>query len=351
MTPLWGLSFSVIEILITVVGGFLTFAVAFVLASWYWSLDRRTEAYDDKLRQEIREDTAFSGIRRAAHQNYIATSDSRISKFITALKDTAGRQTGALDKIVVVKSPDLRERKIEMIRERARDIPGKNILSKELVGALRNHYAYQLALSQEEISSDIVEHFKRSLDEYEHSSQVETLSEPESFEDVVLIEPTEHSRRDVLNDIFLPLVRASEIYCVDLVSDTQRKRAEVDRCQEILMLTFFGLWAGRMKGIIVLPDMDEDECETAYRHNIRDVNNWGYWMLSEDQCEEGEFRRLRHLAWQLNDIINDYWSEHPYKKLHPKGDSIREMEQVDRPFVIFQKDEDIFRGGGPGGPS
>jgi len=322
--------------------------VAFVLASWYWSLDRQTESYDDQLREEIREDTAFTGIRDAAQQNLIATSDSRFSKFTTALKDITGRQMRPPDKIVVVEGPDLRERKIEMIRERARDIPGKNILNQELISALRNHYAYQLALSQEDISSDIVEQFKSDFEECRHSSRVEDLADPASFEEVVLIEPPETSNPDVLNDIFLPLVKAAELFCIDILSDTQEKRQEVDRCEEALMLAFFGLWAQRMKGIIVHPIMNEEECLTAYRHDIRDEDNWGYWMLPKDHCEEEEFKRLKHLAWRLNDIIGEYWNDNPYSKLYPKGESIREMEQVDRPFVIFQKEEDVFRGGGGG---
>jgi len=111
------------------------------------------------------------------------------------------------------------------------------------------------------------------------------------------------------------------------------------------MPAFFGLWAQHVVGIIVQPEYGENECVSKYRRDIRDTENWGYWMLPGEKCNEDESKRLRHLAWSINQILDDHWVEDPYNILHPAGESLREMNLVRDQFALFQKEERVVRGG------
>lgn len=350
MAPLLATPFSIIDLLLSILLGISALIATFVGALWYWGLDRKTEVYDRQLRSDIKEDAAFSGIRRAARPEFIATSDAMISKFISKVKEWVGYKSEKPDKIVAVEGDTFEERKIEMIRERVREIPGKNILTRDLVATIRNHYAYKLALSTEDVESRVVEHFKSRLEEYEYSQQVNDLAKASHYDDISLIkDPNPNAKRDPLNDVFLRLVRAAEMHCVGPISDVAKKHEEIEKCREHLMLLFFGLWTKRMKGIEVRKELAENDCLPAYRADIRDEDNWGYWLLPNEKCDEEEFTRLRHMAWRMKNIVEEYWDEGAYFTLYPRGGSIREMEKVETPFLIVRKAEDEFRGGGPTG--
>lgn len=344
------IEFSMLELVLSFILGLLGLLAAFFGGLWYLSTDHKTQMYDEELRAEIEGDEAFRGIRGAARTKFIVTSDSRISKSIGLVRKGIGLMANTPDKIVVVEGNTIEERQIEMVRERVRDIPGKNILTKNLVAAIRNHYAYKLALNQDSVGSSVAEHFQSRLEEIEHADKVNLLSNSDIYDEVCLLEDSEiDGTRDPLNDIFLRLVEAAERYRINPLSDVRDQVDEIDRCQEHFMLTFFALWTQKMKGIEVEEGLSSDECLTAYRTDIRDKDNWGYWMISREECEEDEFARLRHLAWGIHDIIDDYWRGVNYSVLHPSGDSIREMDQVEIPFLSCLKDERVFRGGGPSG--
>jgi len=286
----------------------------------------------------------------AAEPNFIATSPAHISKFTSAIKEARGRLSESPEKFVVVKGQNEEERKIEMIRERVRQIPGKNILSRELVGALRAHYSLQLAIKSEDVSSTIIEHFRSNFNNYEHASKVKDLADPENFENLLLLDDVQlDPKRDPLNDVFLELTRAAELYCIENRQNAHEKREALNHCEEVLMLAFFGMWARRTKGIEVHSELARGDCISAYRTDVRDNDNWGYWVLPKEQCGEDEFERIRHLCWRLESIVEQYWEDEPYLSLFPYNESIREMETVDVPFVVFQKEEKVYRGGGNSG--
>lgn len=352
MDSLLDFSLSTFETLLFIILTGISAVVAFLGWLWYAGLDRKTQKFDEQLQSDIEEDPAFRGIREAAYPEFIVTSDTRLSKFIGRVKKLLGFRTQKPYKIIPVDDGVLEPRKIEFIRQRVRRIPGRNILGDELVGAIRNYYAYQLALKKEGIGSGIVEHFESNLQEYEHSQKIVDLSKSSNYDKVVLTQnPSTDSDKDALNDVFLPLVRAAEHHCVRRADGLEMQREEIEHCRRVLKLTLFLLWTNHMKGIRVSEELTEDDCLSKYREDIRDADNWGYWMLPAEPCDEGEFERLRHLAWSINRIVEEYWDEESYSELYPHGDSIRKFDYVEAPFVIFQKDEQEFRGGGPSGQS
>lgn len=350
MELLAGVPVSTLKVVASVGIGIVGLISAFLGSLWYWSLDRETEKYDEEVRENIKEEPAFSGIRVAAAPEFFATSDSKASKTVSLARKAVGGRSRKPDKIVAVDGDTLEERKIEMVRERAREIPGKNILSNDLVATIRNYYAYKLALNSDGVGSGVVEHFRSRLEDFEHSEKVDELGTPDNYEEVSLI--TEHitdGNRDPLNDIFLRLVRAAELYCIDETADVNDQHEQIEECQSYLMLCFFSLWAKSMKGVEVHGDIEQQQCLSEYRRDIRDEDNWGYWVLPKEECEEPEFKRIRHMGWKIRDILNQYWEDQQYSVHHSHGDSIRNMEHVAVPFLVFLKDEEVFRGGGPGG--
>lgn len=343
-------AFSTIKIVASLLFTVATTAGSFVIVSYYLGLDRQTKNYDKEIRNEIRNDPTFSGLGNSADVRYIPTSDNRISKMKTKIDTSWGKVSGKPDKIVLVNGDNIEQRKIEFIRERVREIPGKNLLGQDLIGAIRNYYAYNLALQTDGVSSGVVEHFKSNFEEYEPSKKVTDLGEPDHLEEVLLIDHLpEDTEKDVLNDVFLPLVRAAELYCVGNAPTANSKRKEVERCERLLRLAFFGLWTQRLKGVEVTKDHARDECVAAYRNDIRDEDNWGYWLLPESVCDEKEFKLIRYLAWKMEDKIEEYWEDGTYTKLHPKAESVKNMEHVEKPFILFQKNEEEFRGGASNG--
>lgn len=343
---------SAFEAVIFIAAVSVSAIIVFLGWIWYYDLDRRTHAYDEELCGAIQHDRAFSGIREVAQYEFIATSDSSLSKFIGRAKEFIGRGSEDPHKIIPVDEDVILPRKIEFIRERVQLIPGRNILGNELMGAIRNHYAYQLALSVESTDSPVIEHFESQLGEYEYSQKIADLSKSGLYDEITLLEQdTTNPDKDPLNDVYLPLVSRAEKHCVRPAPDLDSTGDQIDRCREVLQLSLFMLWARKMKGIEVTPNMDEEICITEYRTDIRDEDNWGYWMLSSGSCEQPEFERLRHLAWRIQDIIDEHWVDGAYSKLYPHGGSIREMEYAESPFVVFHKEEQEIRGGGPTGSS
>ena len=343
------ISVARLELIGTLILVVISAGTAFVGALWYLGLDRQTEQYDNRLREDIEQEAAFSGIQRAAEQDFIATSDSTTSKVTSQVEKLRGRWSENPDKIVVVSGDTLSARKTEMIRERCREIPGKTILSSELTAAIRNHYAYRLALSTEDVSSEVAEHFQSKFEEYEHSERVNELAKPENYEEVTVLNDRLDGERDPLNDVFLRIVEAVERHCVSPISDVNRKGEEVERCRSLLMLTFFGLYAQKMKGVEFHDELSQDACENEFRTAIRTDDNWGYWVLANGACDEAEFKRVRHICWRLGNILDEYWESGEYSELYPQGESIRKLEYVLEPFVVYQKEEEQIRGGGPSG--
>lgn len=317
---------------------------SFSAALWYWSLDRKTESYDKRLRADIENDEAFSGIQTAATTEFIATSDSNTSRMATQIKQLTGSRSGKPDKIVPVSGDTFEQRKIEMIRERCREIPGKNILDQDLVAAIRNYYAYKLALKREDVASDVVEHFQSKFESYEASERVSELGKSTTYEDVTLIE-TPGSERDPLNDIFLRVVEAAEEHCIRPVSNLGEKQEEIERCREFLMLTFFGLYARGIVGVELHEELDRDDCLKAYRTTIRDGDDRGYWLLPKTDCGEDEFNRLKYVGWQISEILNEYWGDKNYSGLYPNASSPKKIEYAETPFLLFRKDVGEFEGG------
>lgn len=339
---------SAAETLIFLLVVAFTALVGFLGWIWYYNLDRRTHAYDKKLRESIQTESSFSGIREVAKYEFIATSDTALSKFIGRARKMIGRSSGDPHKIIPVDEDVITPRKIEFIRQRVQLIPGRNILGNELMGAIRNHYAYQLALSVESPDSPVIEHFQSQLGEYDDAQKVNDLSNSSAYDEITLLQPhTTNSDKDPLNDVFLSLVSCAEKHCVRRAPDTVSTGEQIDRCREVLQLSLFMLWTRRMMGIEVQQTMAEDECLTEYRIDVRDEDNWGYWMLSAGSCDQSEFERLRHLAWRIQGVLEEHWEDENYSKLYPYGESIREIEYVDSPFVIFHKFEHEIRGGGP----
>lgn len=343
-------AFSTIDILLSFTLSVIGAIGSFIVVLYYLGLDHQTQNYDEELRREIQSDPSFSGLGNTGNVRYVPTSDNKVSKVKTKIDTTRGKVSGKPYKIVLVDGDSIKQRKIEMIRERVREIPGKNLLSQDLVGAIRNYYAYNLALQTDGVSSGVVEHFKSNLEEYEPSNKVMALGDPSHFGEVLLIDNiNEDSEKDVLNDVFIPLVRATEQFCVEPAPNANSKRKEIERCERLLRLAFFGLWTQRLKGIKVTDDHSRDDCVAAYRNDIRDRDNWGYWLLHENECDEQDFKLIRYLAWKIDGKIEEHWESGTYSKLHPKAESIIDLEHVENPFVLFQKNEEEFRGGASNG--
>lgn len=316
MAVIPSLSLSVVDLILTIASTAVTIFLGFVGMIWYLGLDRQTRSYDKEIRSDIEREKAFSGIRSAARTKFVATSPNRVSRLLSTVQRVAGVMSDKPHKIVTVQGQSIEERKIEMIRERVREMPGRNILRAEFIGAIRNHYAITIALSQEDVGSAVVEHFQANLENYQHAQKVIDLADEGSYENVCLFDSEQtDEQKDALNDIFLRLVEAAERFCVSPISDPDDQRREIETCRELIMLAFFSLWTQRMKGVEVGEDMEEDYCISAYRDDIRDEENWGYWLLPERECGQDEFERIQHLGWRVDDILEQYWGEEIYSKL------------------------------------
>lgn len=322
------------------------FIGSLIIGLYYLSLDRSAEAYDEQIRENIRQESEFSGIRSAADEKFRVTSNTKISRLVSLIRSKISR-TKTPEKFVHMDKDAEEEAQIEVIRERARQIPGRSILRKDFVGALRAHYMHSMALSEEGVNSAVVEHFRDTFELYDEAPKVRTLSKPEKYSEITLLDTNPDEGRDPLNDVFLPLVECAEKYCVDAVDSVNEQQDAIERCRGMLMQSFFILWTGQMKGVELNKSIESDRCKNLYRRDIRDNDNFGYWLISEEYCDEDEFRRLRHIGWRIGDFIDEHWNGADVSKLHPHCDSIPEMEYVPSPFFVYLKDEDRIRGGGP----
>lgn len=347
MPIFFGISLSAWQIILFILVTAISAIVVFLGWIWYFSLDRRTRSYDKQLQNDIRKNKAFSGIRDAARPEFIVTSDTRFSKFIGRIRKMAGFRSEKPYKIVPYDDDVIEPRKIESIRRRVRNIPGRDILGEDLVGAIRNQYAYKLALNREGVGNDVVEYFRTNLEAYEAAQKVLDLAKSDNYDKVTLISTDGNSaNKDPLNDVFLPLVSAAENHCVGPAPDLEAKQKEIEHCREVLKLSLHLLWTHRMKGVEVSRSLDEDTCLQKYRDDVKNADNWAYWMISSEICEDGEFRRLRHIAWSIKNILNEHWDTGTHSELYPWGDSVKDMEYAERPFAIFHKRADEIHGGG-----
>lgn len=321
----------------------LTGSVAYLAGLYYFSLDRKTKKYDEKVRNTIRTDPAFSGITEAAETEIEPTSDSTLSKGITVVKELGGDRTKP-DKVVKVDGETELERREEILFERAKEIPGKNILRPNIVGAIRNYFAYKIALDDDEYSGDVAKHFKDKLEEYDCSAKITQIAKPDRYEDVVLIDESNGADLDPLNDIFLDLVSAAEKYCVDPHSHVNDKEDAIEECREFLMLALWSLWTNNMRGVKVQEDKNQDRYIGVYRDAAKADLDWTLWVMPCKECDESEFKRIRHLGWKINDIVDQHWDDE-FSTHHSHGNSIRNMEFVPEPFVVYQKEESVIRGG------
>jgi len=332
------------------VGGVVSMLGGFLVTLWYISLDRQSQQYDEQLRETIQDDPAFSGIQTAVRRRFVVTSSSRISKATTQLQQARGIISDKPYKILAVEGDTPTRRNIEMVRERCREIPGKNILSPKLVAAIRNHYSYRLAISHEDVGSDVIEHFKTKFESYEHASRVSELGDPSNYGDVVLDGFEDSGENDPLNDVFLPIVRKAERHRVGRAATVNEKEDEIDYCQSKLMLLFFGLYAESVKGAEVNFGAPEDAYLDAYRAYIRQGDEWGYWLLTNGDCNEDEFAQVRHMCYRVNQFVDEHWDDE-YWTFHPQTDTLPDMEYVEEPFFLVQKEEETFRGGSAGSAS
>lgn len=318
----------------------------FIPAYLYWvDLDRRTESFDDDCLKSIEEDRAFRGVRDNLQSgNYLITSDSRTSRVRTILRATIKERGGIRepDKIVPIDEDSFYERKKVVILERAKELtPGKNVIDQDLTTALENYYAWRLAIAKEEVSSEVIAHFKSNLEEYDHSDRIHELSDNDNFNGVSLLDVADDSL-NTLDDIFLPLISRVEENCVDSSGDVESIEEELERCRSFLMLCFWGLYRKNMKGVLYNDETDPDECEKKCRQSIREENNIGYWLLTQNGCEESDFKEFRHLGWRFKEVIDTYWDFSNCYKLHPPGDAVTDIPYIEEPFFIYHKDKDEF---------
>lgn len=335
------LSFSTIKLIGT---GFLAAIVGFLAFYFYWSIDRKTESFDKRCKAAVENHPAFRGIRRGARFDYIITSNSSTAKAWAVLKKFSGKWTNKPSKIVVVESQTLEERHKEIIFERCREIPGKNIIDPELVASLRNFFAYKLALKELGEKSEVAHHFKSKFEKYEFSGRVNELGKEEYYEKVTLLDGDVEGKNP-LSDVFLPILQGAEDHCVSPITDFEEKKREIERCREFMMATFWGLYSQDIKGVELDGSIDKDEAADLFRIDVRDRDNIGYWVLLSGDTTDKEFKEFKYIAWKVGEILDEYWNEGNYSELYPNSKSIPEMENVQTPFLVYRKELDQFQGG------
>jgi len=322
-----------------VAGGSL---IAFLASYYWWSADRDAEKFDSRCRETVNKDPAFRGLKRNPDR-LIITSDTRTSRAVTTFKKIKDDLTGKPHQIVPIDGESRAERKKRVLLERCKEIPGKNILDADLVACLRNFYAYKLALKEEGVDSETTHHFKKKIESHKFAGRVQYLSDSENYGEITLLDCVS-SEKNALDDVFLPLLRGAERYCIKPYSDVEKQRQEIGRCREFIMYTFWGMYQGDLVGMDITEDIERDECVQLYRRDVRDGDRVGYWLLGEE-CEKQEFDEFKNIAWKIEDILDEYWNDGNFSELYPNAESIPQMDYVSLPFVIFQKDLDEFSSG------
>ncbi|MFP9192992.1 hypothetical protein ACLI4Q_15230 [Natrialbaceae archaeon A-CW1-1] len=334
---IWSAIVSLANILAFIVPAFIGFLVFY----FYWDLDRKTEQFDERCREDLESEEAFRTIRRGAAIKFVVTSDTRRSKAKASIQKLKSERSNKPYKIVPVESQSEEERKKEIILERCKDIPGKNIIQPELLGALRNYYAYKLSLSQEGKESDVTQYFYEKFQSYEYAGRILDLRETEHYENICLIE--NQSERPIR--IFLQVLEGVEKHCLNHSEDLDKQEDEIERCREIMMFYFYGLWAGELKGFKLTKESDLSRCISKFREDIKQEDNSGYWILASNDIGKGNFGRFKNVGWKVENELNEYWGEENFTNLYPGKDSIPAMEYVENPFIIFKKNYESFNSG------
>lgn len=332
-------SISIVETLLIIVPAAVTFLVFY----FYWDLDQKTEKFDERCREDIRSEEAFHTIRKSADIEYIITSDTRRSKAKSALQKLSNSRSNKPYKIVPVESQSKEERKKEIILERCREIPGKNIIQPELLGAIRNYHAYKLALSQEGVDSNVTQHFHSKFQEYELSGRIADLTDTDHYENICLFGNPGENKRPLR--LFLRILEEVENECLVNSNNLDKHEKEINECRRRMMFLFYGMWSGDMKGAILTKDIGREIYTTKFREDIRENDNVGYWLAADFDGLNIDIGRFNNVAWKIDNILDEYWDEDNYTKLHPNADSIPQIEQVSYPFILFQKELEEFNGG------
>lgn len=322
----------------------LTLISSFLIFYYYWDIDKQTESFDNKCRDEISEKEEFRGLSESHHRNLIVTSDSRTSKARSSLLKISGKLSDLPDEIIVLEEHSKSSRQKQIILENCRNIPGKAIIDQELVSCIRNYYAYKLSLSLDEADFDIVSHFKEKFEEHDHSNRIYNLGKNESYQEVTLMD-IEEDNRNILDDVFLPILKGAENHCVRPVSNSDKAIQEIENCKKHMMFSFWELHRGNMRGIEVDVSSDNNELTNRLRSDLRNGDNVAYWILAEENCTENLFGKFKNLGYRTTKVLNDYWGDGNYSILHPPSDSIPRMEYIPIPFIIFKKDLEEFQGG------
>lgn len=256
----------------------LSFVIGFFAFYFYWSLDRKTELFDKNCREDIKDHDEFRGLQRGSQTKLISTSDTRTSKAISILQKLVGKLSDKPHKVVVVGSQSIEERKKEVIFERCKDVKGKNVIQPELVAALRNFFAYKLALLREGRESDIAHHFRERFEQYEFSGRIMKLADTDHYDEISLVD--DHSRIKPLDDVFLEIVEGAQRHCVSGRDNLAQMKEDIEQCSEFMMWLFFSLYMGEAKGVVLEDGLEQDHVENQYRVDVREQDIRGIgWCL------------------------------------------------------------------------
>lgn len=334
--------------MLTVAGiGILTIGsliVSFLVAYYYWDVDRKSESFDKKCREELAEDKEFRGLSQSPYHNIVVTSDSKTSKARASVLKLRGQLSEKPDKIIQVDEHSHDERQKKIILEHCQNIPGKLIIDKELVSCIRNFFAYRLSLKMDDVDDEISYYFKKEFEEHEHSNRVVNLSKHDTYRSIE-ISAIQARDKNALDDVFLPLLDCAERFIIRPIGEPDKKIQEIDKCKEFMMFSFWRLHMGDMRGIKMDESVENESVINKLRADLRENDHVGYWVLTEEECDESEFGQMKNLGFKLAKALNDYWGDDNYSELHPPSDSIPAMEYTPMSFILFKKELGEFQGG------
>lgn len=336
---LFGFTLSDLEFLALTVGSIL---IGYLAESFYLNLDKKTEIYALKCRNIIEENPAFRSVTTRAASNIIATSDSRLTQARTRIKSALlSRDSRRPQKVVPLESRSMEERRKVILFERIKEIFGTPVIDKELLGCIRNYYAFKLAVERDGFDSETAVHYLEKFRNYEHANRVRRLDSEEHYRNISLIDE-EIDGKNTLDDVFLRIIRGANDHCVGSTDSTEVVDT-IDECRAMVMGTFFDLYSQRMKGLEMPDSMDIGDCVGTYRTDVREEDHVGYWLLPESNCTEAEFKRFRSAAWKTQDVLDGYWKKENFSPLYPTAARIPDMPYVRTPFIVFRKDLEKFR--------
>lgn len=322
-----------------------TFLFAFLVTLYFKNLDKETEGYITEFDESLDNSTSLPDYENEPAENIIVTSDSNYSRAIATFKSLTGKTLGKPKKIIPLKKESIIERKKEIIKDRTRNIPGIIILPKNLREGIRDYYRYLFTL-ENRFEEEICEYFKEKFEKHETlANKIRGVDNPTRYDELVFYEPPE-SKRSLLKEVFLPLLKGVNNHHIELITDPREKDKEIENCRNILMDIFFGLYSKKIVGTFIYRELNKNECISKIRDDVKNEDRYGYWFLPCEDCNENEFRMFRYVGVKTDQILNEYWTEKYYYKLHPKAETISQIEFVDTPFLSFKKkDKDIFKKG------